>query len=151
MNNLFKGLLLAALTLSLHAKVEWAHQYRFVLEKDEWASVFVYPEHLKDEVNGGREEYRFSWTLYDTTNLIVHTRFRGFPKQHTLSLRRGLEAVREPLLFDPANRIAGKTALWLVFEDFDTEKKVAFLEVYIEDRQKRVLIEFDDPRTRRNE
>ncbi|MBE0494815.1 MAG: hypothetical protein IBX45_00250 [Campylobacterales bacterium] len=146
-----KWLLFAAFTLPLYAKVEWAHQYRFVLEKDEWASVFVYPEYLKDEVGGGREEYRFSWTLYDTTNLVVHTRFRGFPKQHTLSLRRGLETVIEPLLVDPANRIAGKAELWLVFEGFDAEKKVAFLEVYIQDRQKRVLIEFDDPRRRREE
>jgi len=151
MNSLRAFFFLIVFMLPLHAKVQWAGQYRFVLEKDEWASVVVFPQHLKDEADGGREEYQFSWTLYDTTNLIVHTRFRGFVKQHTLSLRRGLETVREPLVGDPANRIEGKTQLWLVFESFETENNRAVLEVYIEDNQKRVLVEFDDPRLRRRE
>lgn len=148
MNKLFIVGLLGFFTLCV-AQVEWAAQYRFALTKDQWASVIVLPE--EDEEGARREVYRFRWTLYDTTNLIVHTHYRGFPKQHTLSLRRGLETVKETLLADPANRINGKTWLWLVFEDFDSENKVAFLEVYVQDLQQRILVEFDDPNARQEE
>ncbi len=76
----------------------------------------------------------------------MHTRYRDFPKQQVLTLERGKRALKELLLEDKVDRLKSKTSLLLEFTQFNNEDKIATIEAFIEDRAKRVKIEFYDPR-----
>jgi hypothetical protein len=73
----------------------------------------------------------------------VHSRYRNYPRQLVMSLRRGLETYKQTLIpdlkFPPSDRVA----LYLVFEDF--KQGVAKFRVLINDDEQRVDVEFLDP------
>lgn len=130
---------------SICSKVEWAFQHRFTLAKDENAYIHVY--NAKDE-GAAPESYKFSWTLFDNHQLVLHTRYRNFPKQHVLTMQRGRDSIKEQLLPNPIDEINGSTYLLMQFVDFDKENNFAIIETYIHDKKKRTEIEFEDPKPR---
>ncbi|NLC27316.1 MAG: hypothetical protein GX780_00900 [Campylobacteraceae bacterium] len=133
--------------LFVHSKAEWAFQYKFLLSKDEKAFIYVY--NAKDE-EALPETYHFSWTLFDDYQLVLHTRYRNFPKQHILIKERGKDSLKEKLLPDSIDKINSSVYLLLQFVDFDKEKNTATIEAYIHDRQKRIKVEFDDTKVRQD-
>lgn len=145
MNKIWFLLLLLVLPFGAWAKLEWASQYRFVLAKDEPAYIWIY--HANDDAVAG-EEFKFSWTLFDTKQLVLHTRYRDFPKQYILTLERGKTTMREQVMPDPVNRMEGNVHLILEFVEFNNEEKLATIDAFIQDRNGRTRIEFDDPRRR---
>ena len=118
--------------------VNFEEEHLFELKKDEWARVFVTKKGTNE-----RESFDFRWTLFDNTNIIVHSRYRNYPRQLVMSLRRGLETYKQTLIpdlkFPPSDRVA----LYLVFEDF--KQGVAKFRVLINDDEQRVDVEFLDP------
>lgn len=121
------------------ANIAFEEEHLFELKKDEWARVFVTEKGTSD-----RDSFDFRWTLFDNTNIIVHTRYRNYPRQLVLSLRRGLKSYKKSLIPDykmPPNDIAW---LLLEFEDFKDAK--ANFKVYIKDEPRRLEIEFKDPK-----
>ena len=145
MNRLWLLILIFLLPCGAWAKIQWASQYRFILAKDEPAFIMAY--RANDDAIPP-EEFKFSWTLFDTKQLVLHTRYREFPKQHILTLERSRSSLREQLMPDPNNRIEGNTQLLLEFVEFNNEKKLATIDAFIQDRNERMRIEFDDPRKR---
>ncbi|MCK9545598.1 MAG: hypothetical protein M0Q25_02735 [Sulfurospirillaceae bacterium] len=127
----------------IFAEPNWAFWHKFELKKDEQAHIYVY-DAKNEEIEA--KIYTFSWTLFDTKQLILHTRYRDFPKQQVLTLERGKRALKELLLEDKVDRLKSKTNLLLEFTQFNNEDKIATIEAFIEDRAKRVKIEFYDPR-----
>lgn len=127
------------------AKLEWASQYRFILAKDEPAYIMVY--NANDDAIPA-EEFRFSWTLFDRKQLVLHGKYRGFPKQYILTLERGKSTLREQIVPDSTNRMEGKVYLLLEFVEFNDEEKLATIDAFIQDRNSRTRVEFDDPRRR---
>jgi len=148
MNKLWIIILLFLLPAISWAKIEWANQYRFILAKDEPAIVIIHHAN-DDEILP--EEYKFSWTLFDTKQLVLHTRYRDFPKQYILTLERGKRALRQQIMPDAANRMLGNVHLLLEFIEFNNEEKLATIDVFIQDRSGRTRVEFDDPRRRQGE
>ena len=152
MSRLWLLLFLFCLALQAEDKPKWAYEYHFELKKDEWAKVYVVPSGNADnEGTTHKDVYAFRWTLFDGKRVTVLTNYRKFPKQHTLTKTRGLDAVREVLLADPSDRIAGRVELLLVFTDFDQSKKHGNFDIFIKDSNQRVLVEFDDPRRKREQ
>ncbi|MCV3442380.1 exporting protein [Campylobacter sp. IFREMER_LSEM_CL1097] len=124
----------------LKAEVFFDYTYKFTLSKDEKASVKIKEIDYPDEIY----YFDFSWTLFDRTNIIVHSRYKKYPRQFVMSLRRNLNWVDQTLVPDYKNPHIDKARLILEFSDF--KKGEAIFTVYIEDRDKRLEVEFLDPR-----
>ncbi|TEY01229.1 exporting protein [Campylobacter sp. US33a] len=116
------------------------HTYEFVLKKDERASVEIKELGFENEV----QNFDFYWTLFDNTNLIVHTKFRKYPRQFVLSLRRNLNWATQTLIPDYKNPHIDRARLILEFSGYN--KGLATFKVYIEDKESRLMVEFLDPR-----
>ncbi|STA74095.1 Uncharacterised protein [Campylobacter lari] len=124
----------------LKAEVFFDYTYKFTLNKDEKASVKIKEIDYPDEIY----YFDFSWTLFDQTNIIVHSRYKKYPRQFVMSLRRNLNWVDQTLVPDYKNPHIDRARLILEFSDF--KKGEAIFTIYIEDRDKRLEIEFLDPR-----
>lgn len=124
----------------LRAEVFFDYTYKFTLSKDEKASVKIKEIDYPDEIY----YFDFSWTLFDQTNIIVHSRYKKYPRQFVMSLRRNLNWVDQTLVPDYKNPHIDRARLILEFSDF--KKGEAIFTVYIEDRDKRLEVEFLDPR-----
>ncbi|AJC86230.1 hypothetical protein [Campylobacter sp. RM16704] len=124
----------------LKAEVFFDYTYKFTLSKDEKASVKIKEIDYPDEIY----YFDFSWTLFDQTNIIVHSRYKKYPRQFVMSLRRNLNWVDQTLVPNYKNPHIDRARLILEFSDF--KKGEAIFTVYIEDRDKRLEVEFLDPR-----
>ncbi|HEC1756056.1 TPA: exporting protein [Campylobacter lari] len=124
----------------LKAEVFYDYTYKFTLSKDEKASVKIKEIDYPDEIY----YFDFSWTLFDQTNIIVHSRYKKYPRQFVMSLRRNLNWVDQTLVPDYKNPHIDRARLILEFSDF--KKGEAIFTIYIEDRDKRLEVEFLDPR-----
>lgn len=116
------------------------YTYEFILKKDERASVQIKELGYENKV----QNFDFYWTLFDNTNIIVHSKFRKYPRQFVMSLRRNLDWVSQTLIPDYTNPHIDRARLILEFSRYD--KGLATFKVYIEDKQKRLEVEFLDPR-----
>ena len=128
---------------SVNAAVIFEEEHLFELRKDEWARVFVTKKGTDE-----RESFDFRWTLFDNTNIIVHARYRNYPRQLVMSLRRGLETYKQTLIPDLRYPPSDRVALYLIFEDF--KQGVAKFRVLINDDEQRVDVEFLDPPKKQN-
>ncbi|MCV3377138.1 exporting protein [Campylobacter sp. IFREMER_LSEM_CL2194] len=124
----------------LNAEVFFDYTYKFTLSKDEKASVKIKEIDYPDEIY----YFDFSWTLFDQTNIIVHSKYKKYPRQFVMSLRRNLNWVDQALVPDYKNPHIDRARLILEFSDF--KKGEAIFTVYIEDRDKKLEVEFLDPR-----
>ncbi|ECZ4669599.1 exporting protein [Campylobacter upsaliensis] len=129
------------LTISTFASAPiFEHIYKFELKKDERASVQIKELGYEDKV----QNFDFYWTLFDNTNIIVHSKFRKFPRQFVLSLRRNLDWASQTLIPDYQNPHIDRARLILEFSDY--KKGIATFTIYIEDKDSRLMVEFLDPR-----
>lgn len=124
----------------LKAEVFFDYTYKFTLSKDEKASVKIKEIDYPDEIY----YFDFSWTLFDQTNIIVHSKYKKYPRQFVMSLRRNLNWIDQTLVPDYKNPHIDRARLILEFSDF--KKGEAIFTVYIEDKDKRLEVEFLDPR-----
>ncbi|EGJ4436960.1 exporting protein [Campylobacter upsaliensis] len=132
---------LVFLTISTFASAPiFEHIYKFELKKDERASVQIKELGYEDKV----QNFDFYWTLFDNTNIIVHSKFRKFPRQFALSLRRNLDWASQTLIPDYQNPHIDRARLILEFSDY--KKGIATFTIYIEDKDSRLMVEFLDPR-----
>ncbi|RAZ26567.1 hypothetical protein [Campylobacter hyointestinalis] len=126
-----------SLNFSLNAAgPSFEHAKKFELKKDEKAYVFI-----TDRREGIEDIFEFSWTLFDNTNMVLHTKFRKYPRQIVLSLRRGLELYKQVVLPHLRKEIEGEVMLYLEFKDF--KNGIGTFMVYIDDDAKRVNVRFE--------
>ncbi|BEK45715.1 exporting protein [Campylobacter jejuni] len=116
------------------------YTYKFILKKDERASVQIKEIGYEDKV----QNFDFYWTLFDNANIIVHSKFRKYPRQFVMSLRRNLDWVTQTLIPDYTNPHIDRARLILEFSSYN--KGLATFTVYIEDKESRLMVEFLDPR-----
>ena len=115
------------------------YTYKFTLKKDERASVEIKELGYEDVQN-----FDFYWTLFDTNKIIVHSKFRKFPRQFVLSLRRNLNWATQTLIPDYTKPNVDRARLIFEFSDF--KKGEAVFTIYIEDEESRLEVKFIDPR-----
>lgn len=85
------------------------YTYKFILKKDE-TSVQIKEIGYEDKV----QNFDFYWTLFDNTNIIVHSKFRKYPRQFVMSLRRNLDWVTQTLIPDYTNPHIDRARLILI-------------------------------------
>lgn len=121
------------------AQPYFEHTYEFSLEKDERASVEIVELGYEDL----KQNFDFYWTLFDTNKIIIHTKFRRFPRQFVLSMKRNLNWATQTLIPDYMNPNVDRARLILEFSGFDRGE--AKLKIYIEDKDSRLNVAFLDP------
>lgn len=128
------------LVCNLNAVPTFDYTYKFTLKKDERASVEIKELGYEDKV----QNFDFYWTLFDNTNMVVHSKFRKYPRQFVMSLRRNLDWVTQTLIPDYTNPHIDRARLILEFSGY--KKGEATFTVYIEDKESRFEVKFLDPR-----
>ena len=121
------------------AQPTFEHTYEFILEKDERASVEITELGYENQ----KQNFDFYWTLFDTNKIVIHTKFRRFPRQFVLSMRRNLNWLTQTLIPDFTNPHLDRARLIIEFNDFD--KGEAKFKIYIEDKGARLNVAFLDP------
>lgn len=127
------------ITLLKGAQPSFEYIYDFTLEKDERASVEIIELGYEEQ----KQNFDFYWTLFDTNKIVVHTKFRKYPKQFVLSMRRNLNWATQTLIPDYTNPQVDRARLILEFSGFD--KGEAKFKVYVEDKDSRLMVTFLDP------
>ncbi len=117
------------------------YTYKFTLKKDERASVEIKELGFEDKV----QNFDFYWTLFDTNKIIVHTKYRKFPRQFVLSLRRNLNWATQTLIPDYTKPNVDRARLIFEFSEFNKKSEAVFT-IYIEDAESRLEVKFIDPR-----
>lgn len=132
-----KTLLLCALcvTLSQAKPPAWTSTKFFLLAKDQKAYLF-----FTEKATERKETFEFSWTLYDGLNLVVHSKWRLYPRQIMLSRRRGLELYSQNILLPRINPYLDEVRVYLEFLSF--EAGAAKFGVHVMDKSARVDIEY---------
>ena len=125
---LFFGVLLCS--TSLFAQIEYEYEHKFVLKKDEVGLVLINHKEVtkKPTADNPNNEYLLN--------------YRGYPTQYVLEQKYPLESIVIPLLPDGENKILSKTYARIVFTEFDKRNKEAILDIFIEDNQQRLEVEF---------
>ena len=141
---LFFGVLLCS--TSLFAQIEYEYEHKFVLKKDEVGLVLINHKEVtkKPTADNPNDEYllKLRWTLFTNNMLTLLVNYRGYPTQYVLEQKYPLESIVIPLLPDGENKILSKTYARIVFTEFDKRNKEAILDIFIEDNQQRLEVEF---------
>ena len=131
----FIAIFALCVNLALGSAPKFEHSALFTLAKDEKAYV-----HFREKGKEEWENFEFSWTLYDGLNLIIHSKFRKYPRQITLSLRQPLRLYKQSVLPPNSKPFVSEVWLYLDFERFENAK--AQISAYIVDKTGRVEVEF---------
>ncbi|WNY99042.1 hypothetical protein SUSP_001460 [Sulfurospirillum sp. 'SP'] len=131
---------------SLFAQIEYEYEHKFVLKKDEVGLVLINHKEVtkKPTADNPNNEYllKLCWTLFTNNMLTLLVNYRGYPTQYVLEQKYPLESIVIPLLPDGENKILSKTYARIVFTEFDKRNKEAILDIFIEDNQQRLEVEF---------
>jgi hypothetical protein len=134
-----KAFVLVYLMFALNLQA-WDFSYRYSLKKDEIAHVVVGTSESKGQKSF---DLFFRWTLNVKDRVTVLFNFKGHPYQYILYKKRSLDRVKINLLNDGIDRFADKTYLYLVLSDINQEKKVVDFDIFISDKNKRILVKFE--------
>ncbi|AFL68678.1 hypothetical protein [Sulfurospirillum barnesii] len=139
------GVLLGAFSL-MAAPLEYEYQHQFILKKDEIGSVFINRKEVtkKPTAENPNNEYLLvlRWTLFTNNMLTLLVNYRGYPTQYVLEKKYPLQSIVIPLLPDGENKMLAQTYAKIVFADFDQRNREAILDIFIEDNQQRIEVEF---------
>lgn len=137
LKSFFKALLLCVFCASFaySRPPEFASTREFLLAKDQKAYLFI-----TEKATLRKETFEFSWTLYDGLNLVVHSKWRLYPRQIMFSRRRGLELYSQNILLARKNPYLDEVRVYIEFLSF--EAGAAKFGVHVMDKSQRVGIEY---------
>ncbi|MBE3609144.1 hypothetical protein [Campylobacter californiensis] len=137
MNKIFLGLFVF-INFAFAGVANFNPTYEFELKKDQWARVFI-----TEKATQKRDSFDFRWTLFDSTNIIMQSFFRRYPRHMTMSLRHGHDTYMQRIIPDFTRPTNDSVKLYLSFIKFENKK--ATFKVNILDEEKRIDVEFIDP------
>jgi hypothetical protein len=128
------------------APIEYEYEHKFILKKDAPGLVLINHKEVtkKPTAENPNNEYllKLRWTLFTNNMLTLLVNYRGYPTQYVLEKTYPLESIIVPLLPDGNNKMIARTYAKIVFSDFDQRNKEAILDIFIEDNQQRIEVEF---------
>jgi len=131
---------------SLFAEVKYEYRHQFVLKKDELGFVHINRKEVtkKATAENPMNDYllKLRWTLFANNQLFVLVNYRGYPYQYVLKKNYPLESVMSPLLPEGEDKMNAKVLIKIVFNDFNQSNREAILDIFIEDNQERIQVEF---------
>lgn len=122
--------------------LNFAYEHKFELKKDQMAKIKI--KLNSEEKQRDIEYFNFRWTLYDATNMIIHSWWRKYPRHMTVSLRNGLKEYDQLLFEAKENFPKDEVRLYLAFLKY--EQEIATFMIYIKDESNRVNVDFIDPK-----
>lgn len=137
-------LLLVNLAFAKNQKM-WEFQHSFVLKKDQVANVYIDEINIKNKQKNSTYLLKFNWVLFENGNLVLLLNYMGYPHQYILKREQALDGIKIQLLSDSWSFNSEVYAL-INFSNFNKNKQMAGINVYIKDRMKRVLAKFKDPK-----
>ena len=130
----------------LCAEVKYEYRYQFVLKKDELGFVYINRKEVtkKATAENPTNDYllKLRWTLFANEQLFLLVNYRGHPYQFIMKKTYPLESVTVPLLPDGENKMDSRVLARILFNDFDQSNREANLDIFIEDNQERIQVEF---------
>lgn len=146
MNKIFFLLFFLASTL-LYAKGQqtWEYQHRFLLKKDQIAQIHFNSVALANKQKNSSFLLKFGWVLFENENLTLLLNYKGYPHQYLLKSGKPIDGVKIDLLSN-SNGLRGRVYALIDIADFDQQKQLARIDVYIRDDTKKVRIKFQDPK-----
>ncbi len=130
----------------LFAEIKYEYQHQFVLKKDELGYVYINRKEVtkKATAENPMNDYllKLRWTLFANDQLFLLVNYRGHPYQFIVKKNYPLESVTLPLLPDGENVMNAKVFIKIVFNDFNQSNREAILDIFIEDNQERIQVEF---------
>ncbi len=114
-------------------EAEWKLIKEVSLVKDQYQSVIVKEEKLVRLL-------KFRWTLYAGDGLVMHLNYNEQASQFILYKKYKKDTFRIPL-FSKKSAYKRVPFLYLVFDRFDCKEKKAYFNIFIDDPEKRALIE----------
>ncbi len=147
MSKLLCGLWLLLLSSGqVLAEIQYEYQHQFVLKKDELGYVYINRKEVtkKASAENPTNDYllKLRWTLFANDQLFVLVNYRGHPYQYILKKNYPLESITLPLLPEGENKMNAKVLIKIVFNDFSQSNREAILDIFIEDNQERINVEF---------
>ncbi|AHJ13163.1 hypothetical protein [Sulfurospirillum multivorans] len=131
---------------ALCAPIEYEYEHKFILKKDAPGLVLINHKEVtkKPTAENPNNEYllKLRWTLFTNNMLTLLVNYRGYPTQYVLEKKYPLQSIVVPLLPDGNNKMIAQTYAKIVFNDFDQRNKEAILDIFIEDNQQRIEVEF---------
>ncbi|NCD12966.1 MAG: hypothetical protein EOL93_10485 [Epsilonproteobacteria bacterium] len=128
------------------APIEYEYHHQFVLKKDEIGLVLINRKEVtkKPTAENPTNEYllKLRWTLFTNSMLTLLVNYRGYPTQYVLEKKYPLSSIVIPLLPDGENKMLTQTYAKIVFTDFDQRNREGILDIFIEDNQQRIEVEF---------
>lgn len=132
MNRFFAILLLGMVSIADAAA--WRESKNYALKKDELVKILVKSE-------GQERILSFRWTLYTDKVLVVHESFDRYVGQHMLYFGHANRSFRKQLL--PQKRSPKDVPYVLVvFKKFDDGNKTAHIDLFLIDKENRVMLDY---------
>jgi len=103
------------------------------LKKDQYQQIVV-----KEEAD--IRVLNFRWTLYAGDGLVMHLNYNGMPHQFILFKNYKKDTYKVRLL-PKISAYRREPYLYLIFKKYDFENKKAIFEIFVDDPEKRALIE----------
>ena len=119
---------------------KWEYTHDFVLKKDEVGQINI----IKRDDSAVRV-LLLRWTLYQNSRLVLLAKYDGFPTQYIIQKKYKRNSIKINLRGD-YTKGSKRCYLILTFKSFDDAKKSALLKASIADPQKRIEIQFIDPK-----
>jgi hypothetical protein len=138
------ALLLVNLAFAKNQKM-WESQHSFVLKKDQVANIYIHEIDIKNKQKNSSYLLKFNWVLFENGNLVLLLNYMGYPHQYILRKEKQLDSVKITLLSDSWSLDSQVYAL-INFSNFNKNKQMAGINVYIKDDKKRVSTTFKDPK-----
>lgn len=138
----FLFLLFVAVVNIYSANLQWDHQHRYTLKKDEIANISISTTESKGE---SVTEFYLRWTLIVQDRVTTLVKYKNHPYQMVLYKKRSLDSATFPLLPTGSNEMNDLTYLMLVLSDINQGKEEVIFDIFIKDKKKRVLVDFNLP------
>ena len=136
MKKLFVILLLPLLLVAF----KWGYTHDFILKKDQLGQIKVIKR-----VDSSVRILALRWTLYQNGRLVVLANYDGFPSQYIIQKEYKRNSIKITLRDDYAEG-SKRSYLILTFKDFNDKNRTALIKAFVTDPQKRLEIEFIDPK-----
>ncbi len=135
-----KKLLIVLFLPVLLLAFKWEYRHNFILKKDEIGQINVIKR-----VDSTVRVLKFRWTLYQNGRLVVLAKYDGFPTQYIIQKEYKRNSIKITLR-DDYTEGSKRCYLILSFKTFNDSKKTALIGAFVTDPQKRIEIQFIDPK-----
>lgn len=139
MSKIFISLIFFVSIVNGASVFNWTFSHKYTLKKDEIATIVISTTESKGK---DKDKLFFRWTLIVEDRVTVLMNQFSYPHQYVLYDKRSLDTLKVSLLPDDGNRFDSQTYMFLVLNKIDHKKQEVDFDVFVKDKESRILIDF---------